>query len=361
MVTFFLERTCGRPFSFHFDVAEGYTSYARPILVDLIVHSEQWEEVSIGLWPSQFGYLCGAKGHLSLLKKLDIHYDVGRDEDYGGAGNAVRSMVANTFEDAPLLTHVVLHTPSPWQFKFNWSLLTMVTLQHYSNIPNNILPVLRKTINLVELTIQHMPLNDLDNEGDGLVHLPHLERLSINRLAFWTILETPSLQRLTIDFTLSQPSLNDTGVIVPFFRRSEIELTTLVLKHGPAAIVKEILRFTPKIYKLVLLEIFDTADVFEWLAGTGTQLQEPQCSNLNVLWAYLTPIEVREVLEALHNMIARRNPSGDVRDPSPRQVIIQPRHEGQDVAVDLELLCRDRGIRFDFIRQTFPTLTLYDL
>ena len=49
----------------------------------------------------------------------------------------------------------------------------MVTFRHSLDIPNNILPVLRKTINPVELTIEHMFLQGLDIEGGGLDRLPH--------------------------------------------------------------------------------------------------------------------------------------------------------------------------------------------
>ena len=72
IVAFFLDRTCGAPFSFKFCMKRRYTYDVRPILMRLIVHSEQWEEVSIDLHPYELVYFCGAKGRLPLLKMLDI-------------------------------------------------------------------------------------------------------------------------------------------------------------------------------------------------------------------------------------------------------------------------------------------------
>lgn len=189
------------------------------------------------------------------VEKLDIYV-----EDYGSAGNHIRSIVFNIFDDVPLSTHVVPHGAPLWQFKFNWSSLTMVTFRYSSDMSNFILPVLRKTINLVELTIDDGRPDYPDTEGGSWVLLPHLEHLFINRLAFFTILETP-LQRLTIKFGLYEPSLDNASVIVPFLHRSGIELLTLVIKHGPTAIVKEIPQFTPQVDKLVqskcIVGIFD--------------------------------------------------------------------------------------------------------
>ena len=116
IVAFFINRTCGEPFSFEF---RGHTCDVYPILMDLVVHSEQWETVSIQLRQSQLGYLCGAMGRLPLLKKLNILV-----EDHGTTGNTIPTMISNIFEDAPHLTHVVVSDAAVRQFKFGWTSLT---------------------------------------------------------------------------------------------------------------------------------------------------------------------------------------------------------------------------------------------
>ena len=336
IVAFFLDRTCGVPFSFEFWMRRCNYNI-RPILVDLIVHSEQWEEVSIELDPSVLVYFCGAKGRLPLLKMLDIYVT---NNDQWNTGNTISSMVANVFEDAPLLTHAVLWD-TPWsQFKFNWSSLTIVNFQQSLAIPRNILPTLKETVNLVELIIERQFPEGLES---GLIHLPHLKSLSVDHVAFLACLETPSLQRLKIDYDYLSPSnnLHSVGIIGAFLNRSEIKLSTLVIVHGLAAIVTEILRFTPEIDQLVLLKVPEIADVFKWL-GTRTQ----RCRNLNVLLCSIFKGDEKG-FGALHDMIVHRNPLGDVRNPSPRKVIIQTR---EGAAANVELLCRDREIQFELIK-----------
>ena len=89
-------------------------------------------------------------------------------------------MVVRVLEDAHLLTHVVLWDAPVWLFTFKWSSLTTVTFKETSTIPKNVFPILRDTINL-ELIIEHRFLEGPYSEGDGLIHLPHLERPSVQR------------------------------------------------------------------------------------------------------------------------------------------------------------------------------------
>ena len=114
IVAFFLGRTCGKPFSFIY-IRTSRTHDIRQILA----HSEQWEEACIRLQPYELEYLCDIKGRPPLLEELDIDM-IRRGQDHW------RMEAANIFEDAPLLTHVVLWD-APGPFKFNWSSLTVVS------------------------------------------------------------------------------------------------------------------------------------------------------------------------------------------------------------------------------------------
>jgi hypothetical protein len=102
-------------------------------------------------------------------------------------------------KQAPLLTHVVLWNTSIWLLKFNWSSLTILKFRKLfpAIISKDILSILRETIDLLELTIKLEW--DIDSKGGRLIHLPHLECLSIAGVAFLTILDAPSLQQLKID------------------------------------------------------------------------------------------------------------------------------------------------------------------
>ena len=97
----------------------------------------------------------------------------------------------------------------------------------------------------------------------------------------------------------------------------------------------------PEVDRLTLLDVPYT--VFKWLAKT--RMQELRFSDLVVLGYSETDFK------ALHNMIARRNPPGDVRSPSPKEVIIGAPCWVQEEVANLQSLCGDRGIRFGFIHE----------
>ena len=268
-------------------------------------------------------YLCDIKGRLPLLEELDIDM-IRRGQDHW------RMEAANIFEDAPLLTHVVLWD-APGPSKFNWSSLTVVSFQQFTK---NFLPILRETINLVELCIEHSFPEDLYSKEGRLIHLPRLERLSINAVAFLTILATPSLQQLKLNISESTISdIDRAGIMGAFLRRWGIKLSALVIEDGYAATAKAILLLTPEPDKLALLNVSNVAIVFDWMAETGTQ--ELRFNSLLVKWTYR---RVGEGLAALHDMITLRN-------PSPKEVFIQILKESQSGAANvMQPLCRDRGI-----------------
>jgi hypothetical protein len=337
IVAFFLDRTCGKPFSFIYSHA--FRTYD---IRKILAHSEQWEKACIRLEPYELEYLCDIKGRLPLLEELDISICSGKVNGHW------RTEAANIFEDAPLLTHVVLCDAPGGPFKFNWSSLTVVSFEQIEETTKNFLPILRETINLVELRIGHDFPEDPDSKEGRLIHLPHLERLSINEVAFLTILETPSLQQLKLNFSdCSRSDIDRVGITGAFLRRWGIKLSALVIERGHATTAKAILSLTPELDKLALLNVSHVAIVFDWMAETGTQ--ELRFNSLNVKWTYS---HVRRGLEALHEMIARRNPLDDDRSSSPKEVFIQIPKKSQSVAAILITpLCRDRGIRFGFVNE----------
>ena len=217
IVTFFLNRTQGAPFSFSFFHPHGYEEYEkkhmRGILKDLLDCSRQWEEVSIPVQLEDLNLLRGAKGHLPLLKRLDITLDYGWD--------MVPHPSFTIFEDAPLLTHVAVGGISTWEF--NWSSLTNLDIGYQGNIAGS-LHILQKTVNLVELAI-----GDLVYEGHvaigGLIHLPHLKYLSIRGDGLLTVLKTPALRRLEIGGLQDTSSFVKAHVAADFFHRSLLKLT----------------------------------------------------------------------------------------------------------------------------------------
>ena len=364
IVHFFLDCTGGVPFSFQLCTTgchpENETHYnSHPTLVALINCSEQWQNVYIQLYTTELVFLCATKGHLPQLKKLEIVVEQDRELEHQYASRTVPRMVTDIFEDAPVLKEVVLDDFSMWQFKFSWSSLTALGFGfHESGMET--LAVLRETINLVELTIERPTVTVLEGElaiersssrafietlieTSESIHLPHLERLSIDDVALLAVLDTPSLQRLKIDF-----HHGDSGVAT-FLRRCGIKLSTLVLYGGRTGIVaslKEILLSAPELDQLVLCNIRDITDLFKWMAGTETPEVRFNSLQLHALYSYWP----RDGGGALHDLIARRNPPNNERSLSPKEVFIDIDIDESEVA-NLKSLCRDRGIRFGLVEE----------
>ena len=343
IVAFFIDCTHGQPFSFEFCMDYGgLENRLHLVFADLCAYSEQWEEASIGLLSPELKYFCAIQGRLPLLRKLEIFVSCLADST-----TSIPSMVTNVFEDAPLLTHVGLWDINTWQFNFNWSSLTIIKILYLQKW-EGFLAILRET-NLVELMVVGSRGKDLRMEGGELIHLPCLERLSVDWTPLLTVLETPSLQQLKISLN-PYDNLNDARTTLGFLRRLGIKLNYFLIwsdSEVRAADVKEILRGMPEVDRLTLMGVLDT--VFKWLAETRTQ--ELRCSNLIVFW-YHTTLKETGMLEALNDMIARRNLPGDVRNPSPKEVIVgTPWGWDQALTANLKSLCRDRGIRFGFIHE----------
>ena len=192
ILAFFLNRTQGAPFSFSLFREGGYPDkkHMRWIIKDLLDHSRQWEEVFIRTSPRVFDMnpLRNAKGHLPLLKKLEI-------KSTTSFGPVVHPSIASVFKDAPLLTHVVLADVLGWEF--NWPSLTILGTGRQIEIYKS-LAILQKPVNLVELTFSDLFLyRDVLING-LMIHFPHLERLSVVGIAILAILKTPALQCLEI-------------------------------------------------------------------------------------------------------------------------------------------------------------------
>ncbi|KAF8347423.1 hypothetical protein F5887DRAFT_955754 [Amanita rubescens] len=333
IVNFFFDCTRGAPFSFTFSM--DILGDVRSMLRHFIEHSAQWEEVSVQL-KTLVVFLQGTKGRLPLLKKLEIIEDRYHQPMHSESMQSI---------DAPRLTHVVLRDNSPL-LQFNWSSLTVIHFHHTMH-PERILAALREANNLVELTAERYK----DTSGDISVHLPHLKCLSVSGVELLTILETPALRRLRIGFRSDNNGLDEAGITVSFLRRSEIKLSTLVLKCARATIIEEILPFAPEVNNLALLQVRRVAGVFKWLAE-----RELQINNLSVTWQFtIDSILAEEGLSALHDMITSQHPLGDSRNPSPKEVIIQTISGGQSAAASLKSACRSRGIRFGFAEE-MPTL-----
>ena len=83
------------------------------ILKDLVNHSRQWEEAFIRCRSSDVYLLRSAKGHLPLLKRLEV-VRPSYASFFDDTGSY--SVISDIFGDAPLLAHVVVEDTSIWEF-----------------------------------------------------------------------------------------------------------------------------------------------------------------------------------------------------------------------------------------------------
>ena len=90
---------------------------------------------------------------------------------------------------------------------FNWPSLTILDIGIQKNILKT-LPILQKTVNLVELTFRDVFSY---RDADIVIHLPRFECLYTVDKNILTILETPALRRLEI----RDNSCWATGVTLP--------------------------------------------------------------------------------------------------------------------------------------------------
>ena len=351
--TFFLNCTRAEPFSFTLfrcGYSKHENSSARWILHALLEHSRQWDQVHIVLELPEVRLLCAAKGRLTHLKRLElIVFD---PDNYQHDDVSLPQTVCNLFHDAPLLTHVIIPQISNW--KLNWSSLTVLDLRSASI--DNVGPmfnVLRETINLVKLAVNPTFMwygMQMDNEvsTNGLIHLPRLKCLSLKGVELLIALEVPTLQRLKITFyDDDDPEIEDAGIMVAFLSRSRLRLDTFITELAKGATIKEVLPYMPDLENLIFRKTGELADVFDWLA----ERSEPRISCLTVLSAFNDEsVLEHEDLKALHDMVVRRNPPGDVRNlPSPPKLFLQAPEEVGEALERLKSLCVDRAIRLQFV------------
>ena len=235
IVPFFLSRTQGGPFSFSLFRTLGYPDEknVRWIVKDFVDHSRQWEDASFRLESADIRFLRSVKGHLPLLKRLELivpsYYE-----------DAVHRSLTGILGDTPLLSHLVVENVSAWEF--DWSSLTILCVGRQENI-TKFLAILQKSINLVKLSVRdEFDSDTLGITSGSMIHFPHLEYLSILGVELLTVLETPALRCLEVlnYWSVDSDNWNEDSAsfvvkadqTVDFLRRSRLRLTLWESKSG---------------------------------------------------------------------------------------------------------------------------------
>ncbi|KIL63785.1 hypothetical protein M378DRAFT_163964 [Amanita muscaria Koide BX008] len=290
LVTFFLESDKGHPsgFSFRFTFPtptdENRLSPDWDLILSifdkLIDESTRWQDAFIEGPNALASHLAGMQIQIPLLRKLVLYTSTPRD-----------SPCHKAFENAPSLTHLTLSEVSTW--KFPWATLTSFCLVPTSGNVYDLLPVLMEMTQLEKLEVRNKyKVNQVSGE---IITLPHLKRLDVQEIGWLSILETPSLEHLSIEIDLS----SDVPKAVGFLRRSCCSLSHLDVQDCASVMLVQILQNTPTITSLGMWATKDLVASLECLSHGIHQGQEhllPHLQSLSIsTWNILDDEEVEAV------------------------------------------------------------------
>ncbi len=363
MLTFFLNVTSGAPFSFtlyneesEYDVDEA--PYVQLILSKLRDYSMQWVNVSMELQVPEFLLLRSVKNRIPLLQSLELVLP-SRDE-ISNQDSTLLLQMGSLFENAPLLTRIKLNSLSNVGWRFNWTSLTGIHLSSFSDNPQLIINTLRQAINLEEFSLDDTEFWDTNWENirdTAIIKLPRLKYLSVEELFFLTILETPALEELKIEFEDQDENPDDARVMIEkFLLRSNCELSRLSSTDIELPVLIEVLSYTPNLEKLLLWHNEFPVDLVKWLTGSdsNTDEAEPQELPLRLLhslslncWSDINEND----LKAVQEMVTHRDSNKSVESLRELAIYTDSSWRGSSAVLKLlESLCKDKRIDFRFIR-----------
>ncbi len=241
MLTFFLNVTNGGPFSFTL-FKESEVPDVELILSKLRDYSMQWVNASMELRVSELLLLRSVKNRVPLLKSLELILPIRLEVEASNHDPTSLLQVGLLFENAPLLTRIKLTCLSDLGWRFNWAQLTSIHLCWFSDSPQLIITTLRQAINLEEFTLDGTKSGDTDWENIGdtaIIRLPRLKYLAIRASFFLTILRTPALEELMIEF--KEENSDNARIMAEFLRKSKCELSRLSVRGVKLLVLAAIL------------------------------------------------------------------------------------------------------------------------
>ncbi|KAM6501416.1 hypothetical protein JOM56_004430 [Amanita muscaria] len=256
LVKLCIQRSRNEPISFTFLFCGKYLrpkerQYVNQMLSDLIIESQRWEVVDVEAELLSLKTFClpNLSNHFPLLRSMalrihGIHWD--------------EPKCWESFLCAHSLTRVELDELP--RYDFDWSRLTVLTLQHETGVPD-ILRVMRRL-----RCIERLKYSSLGTAEDGMIALPTLKVLSCPGDVL-RHLRAPALEELRIvSFLMDiRPSLLPDGAI-SFLRTSSGSLTKLILGQGCCidSDAKRILQELPNVTKLCLDADLDLSDILPY-------------------------------------------------------------------------------------------------
>src|SRR6266550_482034 len=210
----------------------------------------QWVNASMELRVSELLLLRSVKNRVPLLKSLELILPIRLEVEASNHDPTSLLQVGLLFENAPLLTRIKLTCLSDLGWRFNWAQLTSTHLCWFSDSPQLIITTLRQAINLEEFTLDGTKSGDTDWENIGdtaIIRLPRLKYLAIRASFFLTILRTPALEELMIEF--KEENSDNARIMAEFLRKSKCELSRLSVRGVKLLVLAAILSHTPNLEK----------------------------------------------------------------------------------------------------------------
>ncbi|KAK2459430.1 hypothetical protein APHAL10511_008541 [Amanita phalloides] len=265
IIRFFIERNPEDPISFTFEfphyphhLSEFTQQQVDDIgyIIEMLVDSSmRWEDVYFFSRATDLLPLIRVKNRLPLLRALRLSLIRGFDE--------VPDQLYNIFEVAPSLNLIYTEDLADW--KFNWSnLKNMTTSRLGSGAFVTALPQMTK----LERLLIHTAFGPLLT---SVVVLPHLRMLHCH-VSWLPSLKAPALAELTVsswsessDHDSDSADSSSSDITLSFLHRSSCTILLLGIESTGAATAIEIIRHTPHVVHLYLVDITNTGNVLEEL------------------------------------------------------------------------------------------------
>ncbi|KAF8320150.1 hypothetical protein F5887DRAFT_367995 [Amanita rubescens] len=360
ILTFFLNVTSGAPFSFTL-YKESQVPDAELILSKLRDYSMQWVNASMELRISELLLLRSVKNRVPLLKSLELILPIHLETETSNHDPTSLLQLGLLFDNAPRLMRIKLTCLSDMGWRFNWARLTSLHLCWFSDSPQLIITTLRQAINLEEFTLDGTKSGDTnwENIGNtGMIRLLRLKYLAIRASFFLTILKTPALEELMIEF--KEENSNNARTMIEFILRSGCDLSRLSLRGIKLPVLTEILSYAPNLEKLLLWHDEFLVDLVKWLTRSESSADEVKPQELPLRRLHSLSLncwsDIHENdLKAVQEMVTHRDSNKSVESLRELAIYTDLSWIGSPAVLkSLESLCKDKRIDFRFIRSFDP-------
>jgi hypothetical protein len=339
----FLDRTRGQPFSFRLKVRyfrRGEDERAPYLLELLVAESPRWQETYFETLSTYrlSGILCRVKHRLPLLNTLKLGLDT-PDGD-----------MHDIFEDAPHLKCVDL---GHGRWRVNWASLTILKTGEYFGSNDKLLSILGQAERLEKLAIyQSFDGGSALDQMTSLLSFPNLKVLIIVGFGLLSVLHTPSLEELYIDY-FNELRMSHT-IVISFLNRSSCRLWRLGLAECSAASLTDILQYTPDLVHLNLESSGDLVMFFGHLTFHRQQDKAPPARHLRSLEIMDTVLSEMEIIElaallASRSKVVKASSGVTIVERLQRLSILGPGALGgykRAVVESLGKQCAEQGVEF---------------